>query len=591
MPDNTRLNQKVYRGIAVSPGVCHGRVLVLNESRENIVKRVISDDEVAVEKERLEKALIATRRRIQEIQQRVSVAMGADEANIFEAHLMVLEDPALIEPALRKIEKDKINVEYAFHEVAEGYFSTLNSIDDDYLRERAKDVRDVASRVVNHLLGLAEKNDLRHLHEPCILISEDLAPSDTAQLDRKMAMGFATDAGSQTSHTAILARSLKIPAIVGLQAASKDLQTGQYVLLDGFNGLLILNPTDQTLFEYGQLVRRQVDLQEKLDTAREHPAVTLDGHGIVLSANIEQPGDVEAVKASGAAGVGLLRTEYIFISRDTLPSEEEQYEVYRSVAAALKPNPVIIRTLDLGGDKFITHLSHSPEMNPSLGWRAIRFCLQERELFRHHLRAILRASVEGNVKIMYPMISGLDELEQANALLEQCKKELLAENLPFNAKIEIGVMIEIPSAVIIADSLAKRVDFFSIGTNDLIQYSLAVDRLNEKIAYLYQPTHPAILRLIKMVVDSAHKNGIWVGVCGEMAGDIRLVPLLLGLGIDELSTAPSVVPSIKHLIRRIKITEARELAEAALQLESPDIILENALAMSRRAAPSLFEKT
>jgi phosphotransferase system enzyme I (PtsI) len=566
-------------------------VLLLNESRENIARREIADSEIPSEKERLEKALIATRRRILEIQQRVSEAMGANEANIFEAHLMVLEDPALIEPALRKIEHEKINVEFAFHEVAEGYFATLNTIDDDYLRERAKDVRDVAGRVIGALLGRDEKNDLRHLNEPCILIGEDIAPSATAQLDRKMALGFATDAGSQTSHTAILARSLKIPAVVGLQSASKELQTGQYVLLDGFNGLLILNPTDQTLFEYGQLVRRQVDLQEKLDTAREQPAVTLDGYGIMLSANIEQPSDVEAVKASGAVGVGLLRTEYIFISRDTLPNEEEQYQAYRSVAAALKPNPVIIRTLDLGGDKFLTHLSHSPEMNPSLGWRAIRFCLQERELFHHHLRAILRASAEGNVKIMYPMISGLVELEQANALLEECKKELLAENIPFDPAIQVGVMIEIPSAVMIADSLAKRVSFFSIGTNDLIQYSLAVDRLNEKIAYLYQPTHPAILKLIKIVVDAAHKNNIWVGVCGEMAGDINLVPLLLGLGVDELSTAPSVVPSIKHLIRRIKISEARELAEASLQSELPVDILENSMALARRAAPSLFEKT
>jgi phosphotransferase system enzyme I (PtsI) len=382
---------------------------------------------------------------------------------------------------------------------------------------------------------------------------------------------------------------MRIPAVVGLQKASRELRSGEQVLLDGYNGQIITNPTDQTLFEYGQLVRKRVTLEEKLHEVREQPAVTLDGAGVVLSANVEQPSDTEGVLASGAAGVGLFRTEYLFINRETLPTEAEQYEAYRQVAAALKPQPVIIRTLDLGGDKFLSHLQVPQEMNPFLGWRAIRFCLQERDIFRNQLRAILRASAAGNVKLMYPMISRLDELNQANALVEVCKGELRDENIPFDEHLETGAMIEIPSAALAASSLAKRVKFFSIGTNDLIQYTLAVDRLNEKIAHLYEPTNPAILRLIKMTVEAGHQHGIWVGVCGEMAGDPLLTPLLLGLGVTELSVAPPSVPQIKYLIRRLKLAEVKILAEFALECESGAEILARCEAHVRAAAPSLFE--
>jgi phosphoenolpyruvate-protein phosphotransferase (PTS system enzyme I) len=359
--------------------------------------------------------------------------------------------------------------------------------------------------------------------------------------------------------------------------------------LDGFNGLIIVNPTDQTLFEYGQLVRKQVTLEEKLRDVQDKPAVTLDGSKIILSANIEQPNDAEAVTGSGAEGVGLFRTEYLFINRETLPSEEEQYQAYRKIAAALKPHPVIIRTLDLGGDKFLSHLQVPQEMNPFLGWRAIRFCLQQTDIFRAQLRAILRASVEGNIKMMYPMISCLGELLQANELVEKYKAELRDEKVSLDDSMEIGAMIEIPSAALAAESLARRVKFFSLGTNDLIQYSLAVDRLNEKIAHLYEPTHPAILRLIKMTVDAAHRQGIWAGVCGEMAGDPMMVSLLLGLGVDELSVAPPNVPPVKYLIRRIKMSEARELAEFALNCESSEEILARCAEHAQRVAPSLFE--
>jgi phosphotransferase system enzyme I (PtsI) len=382
---------------------------------------------------------------------------------------------------------------------------------------------------------------------------------------------------------------LQIPAVVGLRDLSEEPETDQTVLLDGYNGYVILNPTDQTLFEYGQLIRKQVTLQEKLRDVLLKPAVTLDGHHVVLSANIESPADAESVKTSGAEGVGLFRTEYLFINRELPPSEEQQYLAYREAAAALKPLPVVVRTLDLGGDKFLAHLPLPREMNPSLGWRAIRFCLQEQDIFRQQLRAILRASAEGNLKMMYPMISGLDELNQANALLEQYKTELRQEGLPFDEHLEVGAMIETPSAVIVADSLAKRLKFFSIGTNDLIQYSLAVDRMNEKIAHLYEPTHPAIVRLIQMTVEAAHHHKVWVSVCGEMAGDPALAPLLLGLGVDELSVAPPLVPAVKFLIRRLKLDEARQLAAFALQCESAAEILGRCQELARQIAPSLFE--
>jgi phosphoenolpyruvate-protein phosphotransferase (PTS system enzyme I) len=408
-------------------------------------------------------------------------------------------------------------------------------------------------------------------------------------LDKRKVLGFAIDVGSKTSHTAIMARSLRIPAVVGLKDASSQLQSGQYVLLDGYNGVIVVNPTQQILYEYGQIERKQATFEERLKELQLKPAVTLDGHRVVLSANIEGPQDADAVKFNGAEGVGLFRTEYLFINRGTPPTEEQQYQAYRQAAAALKPLPVVLRTLDLGGDKFLAHLPVPQELNPFLGWRAIRFCLQERDIFREQLRAILRASAEGNVRMMYPMISGLEELNQANALVEEYKAELRQEEIPFDEQLAIGAMIETPSAVVVAESLAKRVKFFSIGTNDLIQYSLAVDRMNEKIAHLYEPTHPAIVRLIKATVDAAHRHGIRVSVCGEMASDPVLAPLLLGLGVDELSAAPPLVPPIKFIIRQLKLSQAKELAEFALQCESSVDILARCQEFGRLIAPGLFE--
>jgi phosphotransferase system enzyme I (PtsI) len=589
MPELPHAGEKIFRGIPVSAGVCRGKVIVLRQTRPSIAQQQLSEAELANEINRLEQALVQTRHQILEVQRKVSERMGAQEGTIFEAHLLVLEDRTLLDEVVRVIQQEKVNAEHAFHSVAERYAATLAAIEDEYLRERAADLRDVTGRVLNNLLGLKEETDLRHLKEPCIIISHDLTPSNTAQLDKRHVLGFATDVGSKTSHTAIMARSLRIPAVVGLKDASSQLENGQYVLLDGLNGVIIVNPTDQTLFEYGQLILKQVTLQQTLKDILREPAVTLDGHRIGLLANIEQASDVEQVKANGAEGVGLFRTEYLFLNHDYLPGEEQQYLAYREAAAALKPLPVVVRTLDLGGDKFLAHMQVPTELNPFLGWRAIRISLQERDIFRAQLRAILRASAEGNLKMMYPMISGLEELKQANELVEQCKAELRRENIPFDEHLEIGAMIETPSAAIMADSLARHVKFFSIGTNDLIQYSLAVDRMNEKIAHLYEPTHPAIVRLIKGTVEAARSHGVRVSVCGEMAGDPVLAPLLVGLGVDELSAAPPLVPQVKFIIRRLKLDEAKELAAFALNCDGASEILARCQDLARRIAPSLFE--
>ena len=480
-----------------------------------------------------------------------------------------------------------MNVEHVFQTVAGRYAKTLSEIDDPYLRERALDIHDVTRRVIHNLMG-TQARDLAGVTTPHILIAHNLAPSDTAQLNRALVLGFGTDAGSRTSHTAIMARSLNIPAIVGLHEASSQLVTGDHVLLDGYNGLLVVNPSDQTLWEYGELEIKKTVVEEKLSQLRETASTTRDGHHVILSANIELPDDMELVQQSGAEGVGLYRTEFFYLNKAELPTEEEQFAAYRQVAEAAAPHSVIIRTLDLGGDKFMSALHIPEELNPFLGWRAIRFCLERVDIFKTQLRAILRASAAGNVKIMYPMISGVEELRRANILLEECRAELRAEGLAFNEEMEVGAMIEIPSAAISADILAKEVDFFSIGTNDLIQYSIAVDRLNEHIAHLYEPTHPAIIRLIRMTVEAAHANNLWVGVCGEMAGDILLTPLLLGLGIDELSAGAGSVPRVKRAVQSLDNAACRLLVVEIQHLDTAAAILAKCDAVARAHYPELL---
>ena len=580
--------ERIFRGIGVAPGVVRGRVVILDpDHTERPPRRRVEALNQPAELERLQDALAETRRQISDIQATVRNSIDSSDAAIFDAHLLVIEDQTLLDEVKRFIEEESVNVEFAFHEVSEKYVQALDAVEDEFLRERAADIRDVTARVLANLTGRTEQ-DLSHLTEPFILVRHDLSPSQTAQLNRDLVQGFATDVGGKTSHTAIMAGSLRIPAVVGLKNACENLATGDYVLLDGFNGVVVVNPTDQTLFEYGQLEKEQEDIQAKLSEIRDSPAITLDGHEIMLSANVEQIGDTVAVLECGAKGVGLFRTEYLFLERDTLPNEEEQFISYQRVAEAIAPESVIFRTLDIGGDKMGRAFGESAEANPFLGWRAIRFCLARKDIFRTQLRALLRASAKGNVKLMYPMISGVEELDAANELLKECMDELSAEGEAFDVDLEVGVMIEIPSAVLIADALGARAKFFSIGTNDLIQYTLAVDRLNEKVADLYDPTHPALLRLMQLTVEAGKRNGIWTGLCGEMAGDPTAIPLLIGLGIDELSVAPPMLPQIKYLIRRIKLSEAQQLAAQALESESSVDILVQSRAMVQRVAPGMF---
>jgi len=586
--------ERIFTGIPVSHGACTGPLFVVPETAPtrpgDVPQYAISEADLTEQVRRLEEALIKTREQIYALQQKLGDQLGADEARIFDAQLLILDDPTLLEEVMRTMRTKKVNVEYAFAQAADKFAEAFASLSDQYLRERAADVRDATQRVLKNLLQEGEPVDFSRIKTPSILAAYDLTPTQTAQLDKNLILGIATDQGSQTSHSAILARSLGLPAVTGLKDVTRRVRAGQQALLDGYNGQLIVNPSPSTLFEYGQRIRKRRVLDVKLAELREAPAATLDGARVTLSANIESKDEVEEVIRNGAEGVGLFRTEYLFLGRRRLPAEEEQYEAYREVAERLRPHPVIIRTLDIGGDKMIAVHDAAPEHNPFLGWRAIRICLQERDMFRTQLRAILRAAAVGNVKMMYPMISGIDELNQANALLQECKEELRDEGVAFRPDIEVGIMIEVPSAAIQAPALAKRVSFFSIGTNDLVQYTLAVDRLNPRIAHLYEPHHPAVIQLIHRTIRAAHAHDIWTGVCGEMAGDPLMVPLLLGLGADELSAAPRRLPEVKYIIRRLRMEEARQLAHFALSSENSQEVLERAQLLLQRVAPELAEE-
>src|SRR5437868_241578 len=569
-----------FEGAGVSPGIARGQVHVVLDDFDDVARYRISPSQVTDEIGRFEAALIQTRMQILEMQQRIAESIGTKDAAIFDAHLLVVEDRTLIDEVLRKLETDLCNVEWVFQEVATHYAETLTKIDDPYLRERALDIQDVTKRVIRNLQGKAPKTFLA-LSEPHILIAHNLTPSDTAAMNRERVLGLATDLGSRTSHTAIMARSLNIPAVVGLHDITEKLETGQYVLLDGTTGFLIVDPTPETLKHYGEVESKRIKVVAQLKELRETVSTTRDGRHIVLSANIELPEDVDAVAANGAEGIGLYRTEFLYLNRTTLPTEDEQFETYRKVAERVRPDPLIIRTFDLGGDKLAPGtVDITDELNPFLGWRAIRLCLENIDIFKTQLRAILRAAAVGNVKIMFPMISGLEELRGAKAVLAECHEELRRSGGPLDEEIEVGAMIEIPSAALCANVLASEVDFFSIGTNDLIQYTLAVDRVNEKIAHLYEPTHPAVLRLLKLIADAAHAHHIWVGVCGEMAGDIALIPLLLGLGVDELSASATLVPRVKRAVQSLAIPECQQLVAEALKLETPSEILARCLKLA-----------
>ncbi len=580
--------ERSFQGIGVSPGVSRGKIYVYSIAEEVVPEYDVTVADVAKEVARFEAALMKTREQLHELQDRIASGIGSSSpSTILDVHLSITEDPALIDSVINRLQQEQKNVEFVFNDVARKYVATLSELQDELFRERAADVQDVTRRIMRNLLG-HDHRALTNLPPDTIVVAHELSPSDTTSLDRHHVSGFATDVGSHTSHTAIVARSMNLPAVVGLRNLSKFVHDGQPAILDGYSGTLIVEPSEQTLFIYGQLEVKRHSVQERLDALHDLPAQTLDGHRMILSGNIELPSDTPVVLAAGAEGIGLFRTEFLYLNRPEFPTEDEQCEQYLEVARLVKPNAVIIRTLDIGGDKFRSEDTTPQEVNPFLGFRAIRFCLANVDIFEAQLRAILRASAEGNVKIMYPMISGVAEVVQANDILRQVMHDLKKEGVAFDEHIQVGAMIEIPSAALTAEMIAPEVDFFSIGSNDLIQYTMAVDRVNEKVANLYEPTHPAILRLIRSVVEAAHNNEIWVGVCGEMAGELLFAPLLLGMGIDELSAAASSLPRVKEVIRRLTLREAQELAAASLHTNSGREVLAMLNALLQRVDPDLL---
>lgn len=555
------------KGIAAAGGISIGTVYKLGKEEFVVLPEAITWEDIPLQIQLFEEALIKTRREIIELQKKISSDMGQEEAQIFDAHLLVLEDRMLIEEVISRLKKEQLNVAYIFSEVLKKYISVFLKIEDEYLKERIADINDVGRRILRNLLG-KEKRGLEDLKEKAIIVSHDLSPSDTAAMHTKNVAAFVTDMGGKTSHTAIMAKSLEIPAVVGLEGVTSKVNPGDILIVDGNTGTVIINPDEETLKNYQEELIKLKGIAERFSLVKELPAVTADGRSIMINANIEFPDEVSSVKLHGSQGIGLYRTEFFYMNRQDSPSEDEHYQAYKYVAEQMNPHPVVIRTLDLGGDKFLSQFQIPHEMQPFLGWRAIRFCLARPDIFKLQLRAILRASVHGNLKLMYPMISGIEELRQANGLLQEAKEELRQKGIEFNDKILVGVMIEVPSAAMTADILAKEADFFSIGTNDLIQYCLAVDRGNEKVAYLYEPAHPAVLRLIKQVIDAAHEAGIKVAMCGEMAGEPSLALILLGLGLDEFSVPPQVIPELKFIIRAIGFKTVQELASEAMRLST-----------------------
>jgi len=555
------------KGIAAAGGISIGPAYKLGKEEFAILAETIAWEDIPAQIQLFEEALIKTRREIIELQKRIAGEMGQEEAQIFDAHLLVLEDRMLIEEVISRLKKEQFNVAYIFSEVLKKYISVFSKIEDEYLKERASDINDVGKRILRNLLG-KEKKGLGDIKDQAVIVAHDLSPSDTAAMHKKNVAAFVTDIGGKTSHTAIMAKSLEIPAVVGVEGATLKVKAGDILIVDGNLGLVIIDPDEATLKQYREELIKLKGIAERFLSVKDLPAVTSDGHTIEISANIEFPDEVPSAKLHGCLGIGLYRTEFFYMNRKDSPAEEEHYQAYKYVAEEMNPHPVVIRTLDLGGDKFLSQFNIPREMQPFLGWRAIRFCLARPDIFKLQLRAILRASVHGNLKLMYPMISGVEELRQANAFLQEAKEELRGKGLEFNDKISVGVMIEVPSAAMTADILAREVGFFSIGTNDLIQYSLAVDRGNEKVAYLYEPAHPAVLRLIRNVIDAAHQANIKVAMCGEMAGEPSLALILLGLGLDEFSMPPQMIPELKFIIRAIGFKAAQEIAGEAMKFST-----------------------
>ena len=573
-------------GIPASPGVVSGQLAVFAHEEVRIHPTPIQEDQIDHEMRRLEAALLKTREQIQKIKEQLAHSIGEQETGIFEAHLLVAGDSTIVSAVRKQLQLRKICVEHVYQHVIHTYAQSLRQVEDPYLRERAADILDVGRRVVHNLLG-RKLADIYALDAPSIILAHDLSPSDTALLNRQMALGFATEAGSTTSHTAIMARSLNIPAVVGLHEVLRRCESGAPVILDGYSGLLIVHPSEQTRYEYGQIEKRRHEVEQRLEALRDTPADTTDGRHIILSANVELPEDLPLIAESGAEGIGLYRTEFMFLNRVQFPGEDEQMNIYRQVVQASRPHLAIIRTLDLGGDKLPTHQGLDPEANPFLGWRAIRYCLERPEIFKVQLRAICRSNPGGKIRVMFPMIATREELAAALTLLREAREELKAAGIPAAEEVEAGAMIEVPSAALIAERLAPMVQFFSIGTNDLTQYTMAADRTNERVASLYQPTHPGVLSLIRRVVEAARNHGIWVGVCGEMASDVVMTPVLVGLGVDEMSMGSVSVPRVKKAIQSLSFAECEALALGVLQMDSGEEVRQQLEKVAQQKYPEL----
>lgn len=551
-------------GIPASPGIVFGKALVLKEEKIVLDTQKISEDQVEAEVARFYAGREAAVEQLNSIHQRALKSLGEEKAAIFEGHLMILEDEELEEEIIDYLRSNKVNASVAASKIIDQQVEMLSEIDDEYLKERAGDIRDIGNRLIKNILGM-HIVDLGDITEESILVAYDLTPSETAQLNLEKVLGFITDIGGRTSHTSIMARSLELPAIVGTNDVTARVNTGDYLILDAVNNRVYVNPTQAEIDELKTLEAKLAEEKAELAKLKDLPAVTLDGHKVDVVANIGTIRDCEGAHRNGAEGVGLYRTEFLFMDRDKLPSEEEQFIAYKEVVEAMEGRLVVLRTMDIGGDKELPYLNLPKEMNPFLGWRAVRIALDRREILHAQLRAVLRASAFGKLAVMFPMIISVEEIRELKSVLETLKAELRAEGKAFDENIQVGVMVETPSAAVNAKFLAKEVDFFSIGTNDLTQYTLAVDRGNELISHLYNPMSPSVLGLIKQVIEASHAEGKWTGMCGELAGDERATLLLLGMGLDEFSMSAISVPRIKKLIRHVNYQEVKALADEALQ--------------------------
>ncbi|RMG58863.1 MAG: phosphoenolpyruvate--protein phosphotransferase [Deltaproteobacteria bacterium] len=570
----------VLRGIPASPGIAIAEGFYLERSLPSFVKSYVPDYMVEDEVEKFLKAVEKSKSQLREIRDSLP-DRESEHARILDVHLGLLEDSMLIDSTVKLIRDYRFKAEWALNRVLTGIINSFHRIEDAYLKERGDDIKQIAHRIFENLAG-RKVDSISDITEEVVVVAHDLSPADTAQMLSRPVRGFATDVGSRTSHTAIVARSIGIPAVVGLGNVTEHFYPGARVIVDGYEGTVIISPDASVEEEYRKKLVRSEKRRKSLVKFSKLPAVTRDGHRMMVMANIELPEEADQALQLGADGIGLYRTEFIFLNRRSLPDEEEQFEIYRRVVEKFHDSPVVIRTIDLGGDKFASHIDLAEEMNPAMGLRAIRFCLREKEIFRTQLRAILRASKFGDVRVLIPMISGVQEVRETRKIFEEVKGELKRDGLPFSERVELGIMIEVPSAALISDILARMVDFFSIGTNDLIQYAIAIDRVNEYVTYLYEPLHPALLRMIRTIIDAAKKAGIPVGMCGEMAGEPLYIPVLLGLGLDELSMNASSIPVVKSLIRKSSRAELENFVEELFSYETGDEVL--------RRVKSLFEE-